>query len=271
MKDIKLITDKLEKGVKNIFESGKFEEYLKFMGKFHSYSANNTILIWMQKPEATLVAGYQMWMKKFERNVKKGEKAIQIIAPCQHKIKKTVEDQDGNIEEKEIQYITYRAVPVFDISQTEGKELPSLSKPLTSNVDGYTSVYKKLLEVSPAKIIMGEIDGSAKGFYNIARNEIVIKKDMAETQTIKTMIHEISHAMLHSKDGQEKDTDKRTKEVQAESIAYTVCTAIGIDTSDYSFGYIAGWSEGKELKELQESIEVIRNTACKIIESIEKR
>ena len=268
-KDIKEITEQLEQGVKDVFDSARYKAYLDFMGKFYNYSVNNSILIWMQKPEASLVAGYQTWIKKFKRQVRKGEKGITILAPCPHKFKKEVEDENGNVTEKEIQYTSFKATTVFDISQTDGEDVPTLCDELTGTVKNFSELLENLKNVSPVPVEFEEIKTGAKGYYSFAENVIRVNEGMSEIQTIKTLVHEISHAILHEKEnGEEKDADRGTKEVQAESVAYTVCSMLGIDTSDYSFEYVAGWSKGKEVKELNASMEVIRRTAKDIYEGL---
>ena len=267
-KDIEAITKELEQGVKDVFASPEYTEYLQFMGKFYNYSANNCLLIWMQNPAATLVAGYKAWQTKFKRQVRKGEKGITILAPVPHKIKKAVLE-DGDLVEKEIQWTSFRAVSVFDISQTDGDAVPSFEvNELTGDVEGYDELVKKLEELAPCRVDFEVITGGAKGFYSLTDKRIAINEGMAESQTIKTMVHEIAHAILHDKDGEQKDADRRTAEVQAESVAYTVCSAMGLDTSDYSFGYVAEWSAGKEVKELTASMDVIRKTAGEILEAL---
>lgn len=266
MKGIDEVTKQLEQGVKDLFESNRYAEYLTCMGKFHNYSFNNTVLIFMQRPDATLVAGYKAWQTKFDRHVKKGEKGITILAPVTHKVVK----QDGD-EEKEIVWNTFRATRVFDVSQTEGKDLPSICNALTGEVDGYENKLKALIGVSPVPVTFEEVFGEAHGYFSPKENKIVVQKGMSEAQTLKTLIHEVSHSMLHCKDGEEEKADRGTMEVQAESVAYTVCSVMGLDTSDYSFGYVAGWSSGKEVKELRESMEVIRKTAAAIVAATERR
>lgn len=259
------ITKKLEDGVKNVFESGNYAEYLKVMSnmsKFHNYSVYNCILIAMQKPEATMVAGYKKWQKEFNRQVKKGEKSIKIIAPLPHK--KLVE-KDG--EEKEVSWISYRAVPVFDISQTEGQEIPTLCHELKGTVEEYTTIIAKLENISEVPVVYDDIKGPAKGYYSDAEKMITICKGMEEKQTVKTLVHELTHSILHRKE-LATDTDRRTREVQAESVAYVVCDYLGIDTSDYSFEYIASWSSNKETKELKASLDIIQETAKKIIAAL---
>lgn len=265
MKDIKQITEQLEQGVKDVFTSDKYIEFLRFMSSFTSYSSNNTMLIYMQKPDASLIAGYKAWQKK-GRQVRKGEKGITILAPCPHK--KEVETADGETEI--ISWTTFRAVSVFDVSQTDGADLPeSPCKMLTGEVENFTELQQKLEEISPVPVKYEQITDGANGYYSHTEQIIAIQDGMSQQQTIKTLIHEISHAILHNKDtGAEKEADRHTKEVQAESTAYCVCSMLGLDTSDYSFGYIAGWSSGKEAKELSESMEVIRTTAKDIADKL---
>ena len=269
MKDIKEITEKLEHGVKEVFNGAEYKAYLDFMSKFYNYSVNNTMLIWMQKPDASLVAGYKTWQSKFNRFVRKGEKGITILAPMPKKFEKQVEDEDGNMVTKEIKYTTFRATSVFDISQTDGEDVPSIVSELTDDVENFDELLEKLKKLSPVPVGFEEINTGAKGYFNHVEKRIAIKEGMAEQQTIKTLIHEISHAILHDKEtGEEADADLRTKEVQAESIAYVVCHSMGLDTSDYSFGYVASWSGDKEVKQLTASMEVIKNTAEKIINEL---
>ena len=276
------ITEKLEQGVHDLFESEKYKAYLSSMSKFHNYSLNNTILISMQKPDATIVAGYQAWKKNHGRQVRKGEKGIKIIAPSPYKVKtekdvidpktqKPVLDADGNTKKEtvEVERPSFRVATVFDVSQTEGKELPTLGvDELSGSVEDYQKFLTALEKVAPVSVGFEEISGSAKGYFHTAENRIAIQKGMSEVQTVKTLIHEMAHAELHSGENKEK-TDARTKEVQAESVAYTVCQHYGIETSDYSFGYIAGWSSGKETAELKASLETIRSTASDMITQID--
>lgn len=270
MKNIEEITEKLEKGVLEVFQGDNFKKYLEVMGRFHKYSSNNCLLIAMQKPEATLVAGFKSWQTNFKRNVKKGEKSIKILAPIPHKFKKEVQNENGEKEIQEIKYTTFRAISVFDVSQTEGEELPTICKKLTGEVEDFQGLVEKLENVSPVPVAYEVIEGAASGFYSHATNSITVSSELSEQQTIKTLIHEIAHSILHNKEtGTEKDADKRTKEVQAESVAYTVCSWLGLDASDYSFGYVASWSKGREVKELQESMDIIRKTANEIIEGLE--
>lgn len=280
---VKEITDKLEAGLKALFEGDNYKRYLSVMSKFHSYSFNNTLLITLQKPDATLVAGYKTWQKNFERNVNKGEKGIKIFAPCPYKKKIEQEMTDpetglpmlGNdgkplTEEVEVKRVTFRVVPVFDVSQTNGKELPTLGvDELRGEVKDFEKFFGAIKEISPVPIIIEEIEGaSRKGYFSRATQDIHIKEGMDEVQTVKTAIHEIAHSMLHS-DGDSSEKSKSAKEVEAESVAYTVCQHFGIDTSDYSFSYVAVWGTSCELPELKQSLETIQKTASDIISKIE--
>ena len=279
---MKEITDRLEQGILGLYESDRYADYLRTMSKFHDYSLNNTILIAMQG--GNLVKGYKQWEKEFDRHVKPGEKAIKIIAPAPFTVKKQVEkidpdtqkpvfDKNGKAvtEEKEIQIPAFRVVSVFDVSQTEGKELPDLGiKELTGDVEQYQDFFAALERTSPFDISFEALGGSVKGRCNYEEKRIFINEGMDELQNIKTAIHEIAHATLHDidKDAPERP-DRRTREIQAESVAYAACQHYGLDTSDYSFGYIAGWSSGKELAELKGSLETIRSTAAKLIDTID--
>ena len=283
---LKEITERLEQGVKDIFTSEMYTKYLLTMSKFHNYSFNNTLLIAMQRPDATLVAGYNAWKNKFNRYVKKGEKGIQIIAPApvkereeREKIDKdtglTVLNESGEPEIEVVERVIprFRVTTVFDYAQTDGEPLPTLEvNELTARVKDYTLLKEAIEQVSPVPIRFEEIEGNAKGYYSHVDKEICVRADMGESQTIKTMIHEVAHAMLHDSDqmkqrGEEKD--QLTKETEAESIAFTVCSALGIDTSDYSFPYVASWASGKELKELKDSMDTIRLTAADFLEKLE--
>ena len=284
---VKEITDKLEAGLKELFESEKYKSYLSTMSKFHNYSFNNTLLIAMQKPEATLVAGYQAWQKNFERHVNKGEKAIRILAPAPYKIKEERDkldpvtgemmfDENGmpQKEETEVTIPAFRAVSVFDVSQTDGKPIPELEvNELLSTVEGYEDFVQALMNISPVPIAFEDIPGDSKGYFSTAEKRIAVQENMSESQTLKTMVHEVAHSMLHDKEvNQSMDIpvkDRNTKEVEAESVAFTVCQHFGIDTSDYSFGYIAGWSSGRDTKELRASLDTIRKTASELITGIE--
>ena len=343
---VREITDKLEQGIKELFESERFKEYLRTMSKFYHYSFSNTLLIAMQKPEATYVAGYTSWQRNFDRQVMKGEKGIKILAPAPYKAKeerekidpstqKPVLDADGKpiTETVEVMRPAFKVVSVFDISQTDGKELPDIIvDELSGSVENYAAFFEALKQESPVPISFEDIPGGAKGYFSPVENRIAIQEGMSEIQTIKTAIHEIAHAKLHSIDRPEpeptwkivmisdggtkrdflsgfaseaeanaaaeregwrfvdenrfewrleveEDTsaiqdmrkDRHTKEVEAESVAYTVCQRYGIETSDYSFGYIAGWSSDKETKELKGSLETIRKTAAEMIDSIDAK
>lgn len=261
------ITKKLENGVKAVFTSEKYMEYLRFMSSFYEYSINNSILIWSQMPEATLVAGFKAWQAK-GRTVKKGEKGIVIIAPCPHKAVKKVKDENGNEVEKEVKYTTFRAAYVFDISQTEGEDVPRMCALLEGDVDQFDDLVEKLIAVAPVPVEFKAFESPANGYFDRAEQKIVVQPDRSEVHKLKTLIHEIAHSILHCEDGDQEKVDRQTAEVQAESVAYTVCAALGLDTSDYSFGYVAGWSDGKDVKELTESMDVIRKTAAEILNAM---
>ena len=287
---LKEITDRLEQGIAELFDSERYQEYLKVMSKFHNYSFRNTVLIAMQKPDASLVAGFSAWKNNFGRNVMKGQKGIKIIAPSPFKIRQEVEKIDPHTqkpiigkdgkpvtEEKEIKIPAYKVVSVFDVSQTEGKELPDIAvDELTGDVDRYKDFFAALEKTSPVPIAFENIEGGSHGYYHLEDKRIAINEGMSELQTLKTAIHEIAHAKLHDidlnapEDEQKPRVDRRTREVEAESVAYTVCQHYGLDTSDYSFGYVAGWSSGRELSELKSSLETIRSAAAEIINSIDE-
>ena len=288
---LKEITDMLEKGIKELFNSDTYKSYLKTMSKFTNYSVNNTLLIAMQKPDATLVAGYNAWQTKFGRHVNRGAKAIKILAPAVYKKKELVEKLDpatqkpvtdlyGNtvMEEVEVKLPYFKTAYVFDVSQTSGKELPKLGvDELTGSVDGYNKFFEALKAVSPMSIDFIDIDSGAKGYCNHSTKRIAIQEGMSQIQNVKTAIHEISHAKLHDIDlnarnaDASKQKDRQTKEVEAESIAFTVCQHYGIDTSEYSFPYIAAWSENKDLPELNASLQLIRDTAADFISQIDEQ
>lgn len=285
---LKQITEQLEQGVAEIFTSEKYTEYLNTMAKFHNYSFNNTLLIAMQKPEATLVAGYQAWQKKFNRQVKRGEKGIQIIAPAPFKEKQEIEKTDpetgeiviGEDGQPEIEVVErvitrFRVTTVFDVSQTTGEPIPEFE---VSELEGDVLIYHDFMEalkmVAPVPIRFIEIDGEAKGFYQLVDKYIAIQPGMSEAQTIKTAVHETAHAVLHDRDQMEAEgivKDQLTREVEAESVAYVVCDHFGLDTSEYSFSYIASWSSGKNMKELRASMDTIRKTSADMIGQIEEK
>ena len=282
---MKEITDRLETGIQELFESERYKAYLTSMAKFHSYSFNNTLLIAMQGGQ--LVAGYNKWRDDFHRNVKRGEKGIKILAPAPYKVKKEVPkrdeqgqpmmEKDGKplTEVQEKQIPAFKIVSVFDVSQTEGEPLPSIGvDELAGNVEQYEDFFKALEQTSPVPMAFEDIPGGSHGYYHLTEKRIAIQENMSELQTLKTAIHEIAHAKLHAIDPEAPLTeqanrpDSRTREVQAESVAYAVCQHYGLDTSDYSFGYVAGWSSGKDLKELRASLETIRATAHELITTI---
>ena len=283
---VKEITARLEQGVQAIFDSDRYKEFLTAMSKFHDYSLNNTILIAMQG--GNLVMGFRQWEKEFDRHVKKGEKGIKIFAPAPYKVKKLVDkidpetrkpmlDREGKVvkEETEITVPAFKVITVFDISQTEGKEFPDLSvKPLLADVEQYEDFFAALEKASPVPITFEQITNGANGYFSLTDKRIAIKEGVSELQAVKTAIHEIAHAKLHDVDlnappEEQNRVDRHTREVEAESVAYTVCQHFGLDTSDYSFGYVAGWSSGKEMTELKASLETIQATAKELITEIE--
>ena len=286
---VKALTDQLEAGVKAVFESERYQAYLKAMSKFHRYSFGNVLLILMQRPEASMVAGYTTWKKQFGRTVKKGEHGIQIIAPIQGSrlIKQDRLDPDtqrpvigpDGLPEKEpifVSYQSFRVAYVFDVSQTEGKELPSLGVgELSGEIEHFERIFAAVEALSPVPVEYRPAQKS-KGCYNHLEQKISLNQGMSQVQTLKTLIHETAHALLHAlpvKDGKitgKPEKDKHTREVEAESIAYVVCQHFGIDTSDYSFPYVTGWSSGKELDELKASLECISKTAAEMIDGIER-
>ena len=279
------ITDKLEKGVKDVFQSDKYKQFLNVMAKFPRYSVNNTMLIMMQRPDAQLCQSFTGW-KQMGRYVKKGEKGISILAPAPYKIEREqtkldekgrpVFDADGEpVKEKvEVTIRAFKVVKTFDLSQTDGKELPTIGpSELVGNIEGYPKLLQALQEISPVPVSFELIDGDAKGFYHLEDKKIVVQDGMSEVQTIKTLLHEMAHQKLHDKDNvpEAKDISRNGKEVETESVAYVVCQHYGINTSDYSFSYVAGWSEGKETPELKASLDKIRKTASEFIYQIDQK
>ena len=291
--EIEKITEELDEEVRKIFDSDNYKKYLKTMSRFHNYSFNNTMLIAMQRPDATLVASFVSWKNNFHRNVKKGEKGIKILAPAP--IKKTAEveaidpetnkriiDENGRPVTETVQMTIpfYKVAYVYDIGQTEGEELPSLGvNELTAEVIGYGKIIKAIESVSPVPVSYEDIEGTAKGYYSLNDKRIVVQKGMSESQTVKTLLHEIAHSLVHDKEGplidgiDRHDTNRSTKEVEAEGAAYTVMSFLNLDekVGDYSFSYIAGWSSGRDVKELKASMETIRKTASHIITGIEEK
>lgn len=276
---IKALTDQLEKGIKEVFTSEKYKAYLSTMEKFHSYSFNNSILIYVQKPNATMVAGFKTW-QSLERQVKKGERGIRIFAPRPYKVIRDVEavdpgtgevllDPNGKpiMEKEERSYVRFIPVKVFDVSQTEGKALPTLTEELQGEAQNYEALMAAIKEAAQVPIRFDTWADSKKGFYNLTNQEIVIKSGMSERQTVKTAIHETAHSILHT--DKEHLKDSATMEVEAESVAFVVCQHFGLDTSDYSFGYLASWSSGKELPELKASLQTIQKTSDGLIGKLE--
>ena len=292
---LKEITDSIETGIKELFESDKYKSYLKTMSRFHKYSLNNTLLISMQKPDATHVAGFNKWRDAFSRNVKKGEKGIKIIAPTPYKIKEEREkldpqtkapilDASGKVqtEEVEIQIPMFRVVSVFDVSQTEGEPLPTIASNLTGNVEQFEVFMEAIKRTAPVAIAFEPMASNTDGYYHTEDKRIAIREGMSEVQTVSSAIHEVAHSLLHSREmaqelqaGQDenakpiKPKDRNTEEVEAESISFAVCSYYGIQTAENSFGYIATWSKGKELAELRSSLETINKTSSELISGID--
>lgn len=280
---LKDLTEQLEKSIQDFMESEKYKTFLSSMAKFHNYSLNNQILIAVQKPDSTLCAGYTTWQKQ-NRYVKKGEKGIRIICPAPYKkeyLKDVIDKTTGKPEllpdGRTKQEIVQKVIPffkvgyVYDISQTEGQPLPEIADILEGDLDeGLKSLKEAMLQVSPVPVCFQPIDGEANGFYSPAAGEIVVDSTLSEKQSLKTLIHETAHALLHNPETASSQSTRETKEVEAESVAYVVCQYFGLDTSGYSFGYIAGWSSGKGTPELKASLETIRETSNGIITKTEQ-
>lgn len=279
-KKLQEITNRLEQGVRDVFTSENYKKYLAAMSKFHNYSLNNILLIVMQKPDSTLIAGYNAWKKLHGRQVRRGEKGIKILAPAPYIVNRDIvkrdpttqkliigEDGKPETEEREVIIPAYKIVSVFDVSQTEGKEIPTLgANELIGDVKNYGTFFKALCKSCPVPISFEEINTNAKGYFSHADNRIAVKEGMSQIQTIKTTLHEMAHQKLHSGQTQQ---EKGEKEIEAESVAYVVCQHYGIDTSDYSFAYVAGWSEGKETSELRDSLDTVRKASLELIYSID--
>ena len=275
-KKVSEMVKELEKGVTEMFTSEEYKRYLSTMAKFYSYSINNCIMIAVQKPEASYVAGYSDWNRKFERRVKAGEKAIRIFAPIVYKVKPETAENDpkdtGENEDTEKKIAAFKPAYVYDISQTEGKELPEICHELKSDVKDFERIKEAIKDTADCPVFFEEIQGSrAKGYYSLTEKKIVIRDKMPEMQTIKTMIHELAHSILHCDTEKAKSFTMNEKEVQAESIAYVVSSYLGLDTSEYSFGYVTAWSKDKELKALKENAKIIKDTSKKIIESLAQK
>lgn len=283
---LKELLEQAEQGTKAVFESENYRNYLATMSKFHSYSFRNSLLILMQKPEATHVAGYAAWKKKFNRQVQRGESGIQIVgySPRKVNVEQEKKDSSGNtiigadgkpvMEKVTRQVPSYVPVSVFDVSQTEGEPLPQLVNELNGSVEAYQDLMQAIRDVSPFPVSFEEIQGGAKGFCDPVTQRIVIQQGMSEAQSVKTAIHEVTHADLHAPEQNlilADRTDRRTREIEAESTAFVVCEHYGIDTSDYTFPYLASWSSSKELAELQSSLETIQKQAGDLIDKIDTR
>ena len=278
------LTERLENGVKELYASDNYAQYITAMAKFHHYSFGNALLILFQRPQATQVAGYNTW-KQLGRQVKRGEKGIMILAPCNFRAsleREKIDPLTGQAllgpdgkpltEKVKIAPNRFKIAHVFDLSQTEGRELPQIGvSELTGDVADYTGIYNRLTALSPLPVVQEDFQRSAKGYTSFTENRIVVKPGMSQVQTIKTLVHEIAHAKLHKPDDildVPRPDERRRKEVEAESIAYVVCQHFGIDTADYSLAYVAGWSKGRELTELKGSLNIIHATAGEIIDAI---
>lgn len=267
----------LKKGVAEVFTSTEYRKYLDTMAKFHDYSPTNCLLIRIQNPNASMVAGYQSWKKNFHRQVQKGEQGMKIFAPVPYKGKVRKRNDQGQIEEEEVDKLAFRLATVFDVSQTDGEPLPTIVHELSGQIQDYEKVKNAIIAAAPCPVQFADIPGDTHGFYNIPKNAITIKEGMSEQQTIKTMIHEITHATLHNADAQKAvPVTREQAEVEAESTAYVVFRALGVDigqdsldSGQYSFGYVAGWASDKDVKELTGSLSKIQKTAHKIITNIE--
>ena len=281
---VKEITEKLHEGIKNLFNSDTYRNYLKTMSKFTNYSFNNTILIGLQRPDTQAVAGYKAWETKFHRTVKKGSKGIQILSPAPYTVKvqeakrdalgNVLRDSDGKEIMEEVDKIrqAFKVAYVFAYEDTEGEPLPEIVSILDKEVKDYDKLMDVLKEISPCPIHFVPIESTANGYYHLENRSIYVKADLPQLQKVKTCVHEISHAILHDRiEGEDIEATKREKEVCAESVAFVICEYLGLDVSDYSFGYIAGWSSGKELDELKQKMELIRKTADTIISGIEQK
>ncbi len=273
----KALTERLEAGIQEVFGSEKFRTYLSVMSRFHHYSFRNSLLIMLQRPEATHVAGFTAWRDKFHRSVNRGEKGLQILVPSPYRMKTEVErpDETGKLQKEEVEIIkpAFRPAYVFDISQTSGEPLPKLTEELSGSVSRYQMLFESIKSASPFPIDIENISGGVKGYCDLASRRIAICDGMSEAQTLKTTIHEITHADLHAGPSKlvAETKDRQTKEVEAESVAFVVCDHYGIDTSEYSFSYLASWSSGKELKELKSSLETIQSQAGDLIDRIDKK
>ena len=281
---VKEITEKLHEGIKKLFNSDTYRNYLKTMSKFTNYSFNNTLLIGMQRPDTQAVAGYKAWETKFHRTVKKGSKGIQILSPAPYTVKveepkrdalgNVLRDSDGKEIMEEVEKIrqAFKVAYVFAYEDTEGEPLPEIVSILDKEVKDYDKLMDVLKEVSPCPIHFVPIQSAANGYYHLEKRSIYVKEDLPQLQKVKTSVHEIAHALLHDRiSGEDIEATKREREGCAESVAFVVCEYLGLDTSDYSFGYIAGWSSGKELDELKQKMELIRKTADMIISGIEQK
>lgn len=269
---IHILTTQLEQGVKDVFQSEHYQQFLRTMSRFHSYSINNQILIHLQCPEASYVAGYTRWRNEFHRHVKAGEQGIHILAPAPYKRREEVEDPVTHEKTtRQITVMSYRPAICFDYSQTEGEPLPELTQELIRNVPCYEEMLEAIRRIaSPVPIEFVDIAGSAYGYYSPGEDRIVVQRGLSQIQTVKTTLHEFSHSLLHNKAAQtDCRKDRQTMEVEAESVAYVVSTALGLSVEEYSFPYIVSWSSGRDIRELKSSLETIRQTSCHIIDQVQ--
>ncbi len=278
---LEALTARLEQGVQELYSSERYTQYLRTMSKFYQYSANNVLLICMQRPDATAVASYTAWKRDFGRQVNRGEHGIQILCPVPRhyetekrdpKTHQPLLDVNGDPVRERREIIFFKIGYVYDVSQTSGKELPSLVKPLEGTVEEYSNIMAVLREVAPVPIGFEVISGAANGYYHTQEHRIAIREGMSQPQTIKTAVHELAHSLLDAEVVRDApQPDRRTREVRAESVAFCVCSHLGIDTSEYSFGYVAGWSSGRDVRELTAELELIRKTSGDIIQKIDER
>lgn len=266
--EMNALTAQLENGIEEVFTSGKLTDYLTMMAKFPNYSASNCLLIMLQRPTAKHVCGYVTWKKEFNRHVKKGENAIHILGGSPRKGKRKTKDENGKEVTEEYTYIKYFPCAVFADDQTEGDDLPELCRELKNNVDNYVFIKEKLKSIANVPIYIESTNSEAKGYFSPMENKIVVQDGMSESQTIKTMVHELTHSILHCKGGIQESADRDTKEIQAESVAFIVCHHLGIESDDYSFPYLASWASEKGMKAVRENLDLIQKTAFELIEKI---
>ena len=268
---VKALTAQLEQGVKEVFHSDNYLNFLRTISKFHSYSVNNEILIHMQCPNASYVAGYTTWRNTFHRHVKPGEQGIHILAPAPYKCHEEVEDPvTHELTVKQVTVMSYRAAVCFDYSQTEGEPLPELTHALTGDVSQYEDLLEAIRRISPVPIDFMDVPGQAYGFFSPSENKIAVQSGLSQVQTVKTALHELTHSLLHTKEAMaENKKDRQTMEVEAENTAFVICSSLGLSVEEYSFPYVASWSSNRNVKELKASLETIRQTSAHIIDQLQ--